>query len=120
MLPQSLEDLVFNTLLATRGLKSHIQYFPMHHCFSADQCVTLVHICIDFHWRIQGVPPEGPPPNGIQFFRFHVRFRQNAPTSEVGAPCPPPTGNPGSATDFNTEKTSGSQEFIELVLRHPV
>ena len=68
--------------------------------------------------RIQGVPPEAPR-NGIQFFRFHKRFRQNAPASEVGAPRPP-TENPGSATDFNTEKASGSQEFIELVLRHPV
>ena len=34
----------------------------------------------------QRVPP---PPNGIQFFCFHIRFHQKAPMSEVGAPPPP-------------------------------
>ena len=38
---------------------------------------------------------RAPPFNGIQFFRFHIRFCRKAPALEVGAP---PTGNPGSAT----------------------
>ena len=37
------------------------------------------------------------PPNGIQFFRLHTRFRRKAPVWEVGAP---PTGNPGSTTVY--------------------
>ena len=42
------------------------------------------------------------PPNGTQFFRFHIHFCQKVPRSEVSAPGapPPPTGNPGSATAF--------------------
>ena len=49
--------------------------------------------------------PEGaagaPPPNGIKFFHFRIRFHQKVPASEVGAPQrlgALPTGNPGSAT----------------------
>ena len=51
-----------------------------------------------------------PPPNGIQFFHFHICFCQEAPVSEVGtppqwlgAPPPPPTGNPGFATAFTCQ-----------------
>ena len=46
------------------------------------------------------------PPNRINFFRFHICFRQKVYVLEVGAPPPqrvgaPPTGNPGSATAFD-------------------
>ena len=44
-----------------------------------------------------------PPPHGTQFFHFRIHFHQKVPMSEVHAPLtgarPPPTGNPGSATD---------------------
>ena len=36
-----------------------------------------------------GGAPPAPPPNRIQFFRFHIHFCQKAPTSEVSAPPPP-------------------------------
>ena len=45
--------------------------------------------------------PHPPPPNGIKFFHFRIRFHQKVPASEVGAPQrlgALPTGNPGSAT----------------------
>ena len=38
------------------------------------------------------------PPYGTKFFRFRTHFCRKAPTLEVHAPPPPPTGNPGSAT----------------------
>ena len=48
-----------------------------------------------------GGAPGAPPPNMIQFFRFHMCFCQKAPASDVGAPPPnvsaPSMGNPGSA-----------------------
>ena len=56
------------------------------------------------HWQIQG-RRQGPPPNRIQFFCFRILFCLKVPTSEVGTPptarcLPPPTGNPGSATEL--------------------
>ena len=56
------------------------------------------------HWRIQGGASGAPPPNETQFFCFCIHFDQKALTSEIGAPqrvgAQPPTGNPGSATEF--------------------
>ena len=35
----------------------------------------------------RGAPlAHAPPPNRIQFFRFHIHFCQKVPMSEVGAP----------------------------------
>ena len=48
-------------------------------------------------WGAAGARPP-PPPNRINFFRFRIRFRRKVYMSEVGAPPPPPTENPGSAT----------------------
>ena len=48
-------------------------------------------------------------PNGIQFFRFCIRFHHKVLGLEVGAPpmawCPPPMENPGSTTDLDHEMT---------------
>ena len=44
-----------------------------------------------------------PPPNRINFFHFHIHFCRKVYVSEVGAPQwvgAPPTGNPGSATEY--------------------
>ena len=60
--------------------------------------------CEHYHWRIRGGAASTQPPNRIQFFHFCICFCQKAPTSEVGAPQrlgTPPTGNPGSATDYS-------------------
>ena len=51
-----------------------------------------------------GALPARTPPNRINFFRFCICFHQKVYASEVGAPpqrvgAPPPTGNPGSATE---------------------
>ena len=43
-------------------------------------------VSISCHWRIQGAAPARAPPNGIQFFRFHIHFHQKVPVLEVGAP----------------------------------
>ena len=57
-----------------------------------------------YQWRIQGVA-AGARPQGSRFFRFDKLF-QNIATSGVGAPptkSAPPTGNPGSATEYGQE-----------------
>ena len=41
-------------------------------------------INLAIHWRIHGDPPLSVP-NGTKFFRFHIHFRQKAPTLEVDA-----------------------------------
>ena len=62
-------------------------------------------------------PP--PPPNRIQFFRFHICFGQKVPMSEVGTPQmawrpPPQTGNPGSATGFVVVARKAKYELTHI------
>ena len=74
--------------LRTTSLVNHSSFGPVYPCWSCD-----------FYWQIQGAPPACAPPQQDPILLFLIRFHQKAPMSEVGAP-PPPTGNPGSATDF--------------------
>ena len=72
------------------------------HCNIYDTRTQIMLLSIGLNFKVYAGAP--PPPNGIQFFRFHIHFHRKAPASEVGtppngsAPPPPPTGNPGSAT----------------------
>ena len=56
-----------------------------------------------FHWRIQGAHPACAPLRDPIFSFWHTNFtkcnRLRSPRPPLGGPCPP-TGNPGSATDF--------------------
>ena len=84
------------------------QFVIPHHIFAKKVRMTCdSKSALHYHWRIQGgAAGAPPPPNRINFFHFCICFSGKVYTSEVGTPPqrvgapPPPTGNPGSTTDY--------------------
>ena len=65
-------------------------------------------------------PARAPPPYGSRFFHFDMQNFQNVAASEVHGPpyevhAPPPTGNPGSATDQCLKITGKTVPVLHII-----
>ena len=74
------------------------------------------------HWRIQGAHPASP--QRTQFFRFDIHILRNVAASGVHAPptrsTPPPTGNPGSATEMRKLYKKYVAVFSQKLIQYDV
>ena len=90
-------------------------YFVSKLCFFSCMEKSAIGLCT----IIGGARP--PPPYGSRFFRFDMQNFRNVAASGVHGPpyeihAPPPTGNPGSATD-NVYFCTSAQQIDTIIIQ---
>ena len=94
----------------SRWTELYSSYIYEVYCRSSEVCwgVTSIYTT-SVHWRIQGVLPVHAPPTGSISFVFAYVFAKKCTHPRLVLPqrvsTPPPTGNPGSATECLSQFT---------------